>query len=88
MVVYPVLSISFANSYFIKMYDTFRRADDDDYELIGGIDYWLRVFSDSPATWTFFGLAITPERLAALLWTSLVALGGVFLSTMIANSHM
>jgi hypothetical protein len=88
LVVYPILSITFANSYFIKMYDIFRIADDEDYELIGGRDYWLNVFSDSPATWTFFGLAITPERLAALLWTSLVALGGVFLSSMITNSHL
>lgn len=85
---FPVLAIAFANSYFLKMYDVFRVADDADYALIGGRNRWLRIFTESPAAWTFFGLGITPERLFAVLWTSLVALGGIFLSAIIGNSRV
>lgn len=83
---YPILSFAFANSYFIKMNDIFRVADTSDFALIGGRDRWLRIFTESPAAWTFFGVSVTPSRLFAVLWTSLVALGGLFLSSIISSS--
>eukprot|EP01042_Synura_sphagnicola_P013448 gene13448-17064_t len=68
------------------MNDIFRVADASDFALIGGRDRWLRIFTESPAAWTFFGVSVTPSRLFAVLWTSLVALGGLFLSSIISSS--
>lgn len=82
----PVLSIAFANSHFQKLFDVFQNAEARDYALIGGRDAWLRRFRDTPASWSFFGVAITPERLTALLWTLLATLGGVLITTALSSS--
>lgn len=84
----PVLSIAFANSHFQKLFDVFHNAEARDYALIGGRDAWIRRFRDTPASWTFFGVAITPERLTALLWTLLATLGGVLITTALSATSI
>lgn len=84
----PVLSIAFANSHFQKLFDVFQNAEERDYALIGGRDSWLRRFRETPASWAFFGVAITPERLTALLWTLLATLGGVLITTALSSSSI
>jgi hypothetical protein len=81
LAIYPVLSIAFANANFIEMSNIFRIADDNDYALIGGRNRWLNVFKDAPAAWTIFGVFVTPQQLFAVLWTALLAIGGVLITT-------
>lgn len=86
LVFYPILSIAFANSYLLKLSDVFRVAGQEDYAVIGGRDRWLDFLQNFPAVWTYYGVYITPERLAGLVWTSFVAFVTVALTTLASTT--
>lgn len=73
--IYPIVSLSHANSYIYKLQNCFKVASPDDYEIIGGRDRWVSFMIDTPAVWTYYGIWITWDRLFGILWTVLAAAG-------------
>lgn len=88
LVVYPIVSIAFANSYVIKMSETFKFASEDDFVVIGGRNYWLDIFEKFPALWTYHGIYITPERLIGLCWTTFIAFASVIGTALLSSDSL
>jgi hypothetical protein len=80
IIIYPIISIAFANSYLLKIKEIFSVAADEDFQVIGGRDFWLNFLDQFPAVWTCYGLYITPERLMGLIWTTVAAIGSIVFS--------
>ena len=80
LVVLPVAILAHANSHVYLMQERFRVAVPGDFELLGGRDVWLEFFAQVPAMWTYYGLWITWDRLAGMLWTLLVGLGALLVN--------
>lgn len=88
LVVYPVISIAYANSYLLRINDIFKISSEDDFVLIGGRDRWLQFLTSFPAVWTYYGVYITPDRLLAIFWTGLITGGGIFFSAFLSSSSL
>jgi hypothetical protein len=72
--IYPIFSICHSNEYIYELTNCFKQSSkDDDYQLIGGSDYWISFMTNCPCSWTLFGVWITWDRLFAATWTIIVA---------------
>jgi hypothetical protein len=86
LVFYPILSIASANAYLLKIGDVFTVSAEEDYEVIGGRDRWLEFLDKFPAVWTYYGVYITPERLAGIAWTTFIAFLSVVFTALASTS--
>eukprot|EP01033_Poteriospumella_lacustris_P010165 gene10165-7250_t len=86
LVFYPIVSIATANAYLLKIGDVFRVSAEEDYEVIGGRDRWLDFLEKFPAVWTYYGVYVTPERLAGIAWTTFIAFLSVVFTALASTS--
>ncbi len=80
LVIYPVVSLAYANTYVYALQEQFLVAAPEDFAALGGRDAWLDYLEKVPAVWTIYGLVITWDRLSGLMWTVLAALGAAVIS--------
>lgn len=85
MIIYPVISISHANSYIYELKQSFEGSGPDDFSLIGGRKRWIQFIESCPIVWTYFGLWITYDRLEGVLSTCILGLGAL-IGTYIQNN--
>jgi hypothetical protein len=84
LLLYPILSISHANSYLYEIKDMFEGTAFSDYYVLGGREHWIEFVQACPIVWTYYGLWVTYDRLQGLLYTGsagLIALIASLLST-------
>lgn len=86
LIIYPVVSIAFANSYIIKLAEAFKFCAEEDFPVLGGRNHWLEIFERFPATWTYHGVNISTERLIGLSWTTFLAFASVVASVLFGGN--
>ena len=74
----PLSCIAHANSCTYPLKKAFLAAAPEDFSIIGGRDKWLKFVDENPVVWSFFGLAITWERLGGF-FSSVIFVVGVAL---------
>ena len=80
LIIYPVVSLAYANSYVYALQEQFLVAAPEDFAALGGRDAWLEYLGKVPAVWTIYGLVINWDRLSGLMWTLMAALGAAVIS--------
>jgi len=80
LIIYPVVSLAYANSYVYALQEQFLVAAPEDFAALGGRDAWLEYLEKVPAVWTIYGLVINWDRLSGLMWTLMAALGAAVIS--------
>jgi hypothetical protein len=68
LVIYPIVSLSHANSFCYALQELFIVAAPNDFEILGGRDMWINFLASAPAVWTVFGLWVTWDKLVGFLW--------------------
>jgi len=86
MVIYPIAAIAGANTLTYAMKEQFLVAAPEDFGVLGGRDTWLSYIDNVPVYWTLYGLAVTWDRLTALVWTIASTLGFIALTISTGNS--
>jgi hypothetical protein len=69
LTIYPITLIARTNAYIYALHEQFLISAPDDFEVIGGRDIWLNYVQKVPALWNVYGLTVTWDRIAGLLWT-------------------
>jgi hypothetical protein len=82
LVIYPICSIAFANFYLLKISENFKLSAKEDYQVIGGQEEWLELFEKYPVVWTYYGIYITGDRLAGLLWTVVLSFASILFTAL------
>jgi hypothetical protein len=86
LIVYPITSLAHANVCVYALEEQFLVAAPEDFAVIGGRDSWLDYIQKVPAMWMIYGVAISWDRLAGLLWTGVAGFGALTLSTAFSNA--
>jgi hypothetical protein len=86
LIVYPITSLAHANVCVYALEEQFLVAAPEDFAVIGGRDSWLDYIQKVPAMWMIYGVAISWDRLAGLLWTGVAGIGALALSTAFSNA--
>jgi hypothetical protein len=86
MIIFPMVSIAFANSYLLKLNELFANGTPQDFSMIGKRDTWIDFLQQFPVVWTYYGIYITPERLMVVAWSGFLTLVGIFFTAVISCS--
>lgn len=70
LIVYPIVSISHANSYIYEIKTTFVNSSESDFVILGGRSKWIPFIESCSIAWTYYGIWITWDRLFGLLSTA------------------
>jgi hypothetical protein len=72
--IYPIISISHANSYLYELLRMFEGTAGEDYLVLGGRKYWISFIEICPIVWTYYGIWMTYDRLQGLVYTSVAGI--------------
>lgn len=85
LIVYPVVSIAYANSFVYELKELFTIAAEEEYSIIGGKAKWMSLLEAAPVVWTVFGFWITYDKLFAMLWALLSAAAAIGITLVTAK---
>eukprot|EP01034_Spumella_vulgaris_P027734 gene27734-34501_t len=87
LVIYPIVSLSHANSFCYALQDLFTVAAPKDFEIIGGREMWINFLTSAPAVWTVFGIWVTWDKLVGFLW-AVGSTGAAIVITLVSGTNV